>query len=282
MPIALLPVAYSAARWVEYAAGAVAVAALAWVIWRVTGRRWIKVIRAALVFVLAVGVWIGAGKFLATRVVTIKVDSIRQVGLELKHAGLRTNALRYDTTVSLTASLNAPGVIGDVTRALIHKTTTVSAQVATYGLIDFTAVGSKVARVDRQARTITLALPDPEIGKNTTYISKVDGVSQQDGPLTAVAQGLAGIVESLFHGSVISVNTKPELALAETRALKAARHSIALATCGKEEIVSQLTGIFRLSPAYRGYTVHVTWPVPPDPHVRCKALQGKFIRQGSP
>jgi hypothetical protein len=282
MPIALLSAAYSAARWVEYAAGAVAVAALGWFIWRVSGRRWIKMIRAAVVCVLAAGLCFGAHEFLGTRVVKIRVDSIKQVGLELKHAGLRTNALRYDTTVSLTASLNAPGVIGDVTRALIHKTTTVSTQVATYGLIDFTTVGGKVAKVDRQARTITLALPDPEIGKNTTYIAKVNGVSQQDGPLTAVVQGLAGVITSLFHGSVISVNTQPELAMAEARALAAARHSDALATCGKEEIVSQLTGIFRLSPAYRGYTVHVIWPVPPDPHINCKALQGKFIREGSP
>jgi hypothetical protein len=69
--------------------------------------------------------------------------------------------------------------------------------------------------------------------------------------------------------------------LAETRALAHARRSVALASCGKEEIVSQLTGIFQLVPAYRGYSVVVHWPVPPDPKVNCAGLQHEFIQSGS-
>ncbi len=183
--------------------------------------------------------------------------------------------------MTITAELKAPGVLGKVTSFLVHKNTSLGTQVAVYGLIDFTTVASRVATVDRRARTITLSLPDPEVGKNTTYIASVDGVQQHDGPVTAVADGLGGLVRSLFGLPVVSVNPKPALLLAEARALKNARNSAVLATCGKEEIVSQLTGIFHLTPAYRGYTVRVHWPVPPDPSINCKAEQAKFIRSGS-
>jgi len=274
----LFPGAYSLAQWVEFVAGGIALIAAAWVVYRLVGKRWRKAASGGVVLVLAACVSFGAYKFLGTRIEQLKVDSIKQVGLELRRAGLRTNALRYDTTVTLDVSLNAPGVLGTVTRYLIHKNTTVNAQVAVYGLIDFNTVESKVATVNRQARTITLSLPNPEVGKNTTYIASVNGIQQQDGPLTAVAQGVAGIVTSIFHGTTVSVNAAPELAKAEARALKAAQRSAALQTCGKEEIAAQLTKIFRLTPAYRGYTVHVRWPTPPDRGINCAALQSDFLR----
>jgi hypothetical protein len=42
-----------------------------------------------------------------------------------------------------------------------------------------------------------------------------------------------------------------------------------------------LTGIFHLVPAYRGYSVVVHWPVPPDPRINCAALQREFVGSGS-
>ena len=271
------PGAYSLAEWIEPAAIVVAVLAVAWIAFLAVRRRARKAASGVVVLVLAAGLAFGAHAFLSTRITRLSLNSIRQVGLELRRDGLRTNALRYDTTVTLDVSLNAPGPIGTLTRYLIHKDATVTSQVAVYGLIDFATIDAKVATVNRQARTITLSLPDPEIGRNTTYIASVNGVQQKDGPLTAVAQGVAGIVTSIFHGATVSVNAAPELAKAEARALRAARHSVALATCGKEEIVRQLTRIFRLTPAYRDYTVHVRWPVPPDPAVNCAALQSEFL-----
>jgi len=271
------PWAYSLAAWVEPVAIVVAVLAAAWMAFLVARLRLRKTVSTALVLVLAVGVAIGAHAFLRTRITRLSLNSIRQVGLELRRDGLRTNALRYDTKVTLDVSLNAPGALGTITRYLVHKDTTVTSQVAVYGLINFATIDAKVATVNRQARTITLSLPDPEIGRNTAYIASVNGVRQKDGPLTAAAQGVAGIVSSIFHGTTVAVNPAPELAKAEARAVRAARRSTALATCGKEEIVGQLTRIFRLTPAYRDYTVHVRWPVPPDPSVNCAALQSDFL-----
>jgi hypothetical protein len=91
---------------------------------------------------------------------------------------------------------------------------------------------------------------------------------------------VSGFIGSLFGLPVVSVNPEPALMLAEAKALKAARRSTALASCGKEEITAQLTGIFHLVPAYRGYTVVVHWPVPPDPKIDCAALQDQFVQSG--
>src|ERR1700761_4536626 len=127
-----------------------------------------QVLAPAIVLVVAGAFFLGSLLFLRTRVETVDLNSIKAVGLEVGHDGLRTNALVYNMQVSVTASLKAPGILGHVTSYLVHKTTDVSTQVAVYGLIDFATVDAKAATVDRRARTITLSLPNPEIGKNTT------------------------------------------------------------------------------------------------------------------
>jgi hypothetical protein len=271
---------YTVAKWAEYVFAALAVIALAAIVMRLLKNPRQHVFGPAVILVLAGALCAGSFFFLRTRVVQVRLDSIREVGLEIGHAGLRTNALRYDTQVSLTVALRAPGLLGHITGYLVHKTTDVSTEVAVYGLINFATVDAKVATVNRQAHTITLALPDPSIGRNTTYIAAVNGVQEKEGPLTAIAGGITGVIGSLFHLPVISVNPEPELALAETRALEKARGSVALESCGKEEITAQLTGIFHLVPAYQGYTVVVKWPVPPDLNINCPALQREFLRAG--
>jgi hypothetical protein len=82
-----------------------------------------------------------------------------------------------------------------------------------------------------------------------------------------------GPFEALFGHSQVSFNIDPELADAEAAALARAQRSAALASCGKQEIVQQLTAEFNLVPAYRGYTVHVNWPQPPVAGVSCSGLQ---------
>jgi hypothetical protein len=155
---------------------------------------------------------------------------------------------------------------------------TVTAQVAVYGSIDFTTISGKTATVNRQARTITLALPDPSVSKNTTYIWSVDSVQERTGLLPAVEQSLKGPFESLFGQSQVSFDIDPELSLAESAALAKARKSAALASCDKEEITQQLTAEFDLLPAYTGYTVHVTWPQPPVTSISCSGLQSQLSK----
>ena len=272
---------YAVAKWAGIVFAVLAVIALVTIVLRLVRTPRQHVLGPGIALVVAAALCAGSFAFLSTRVVHIRLDSIKEIGLELRHDGLRTNALRYDTTVSITATLKAPGFLHHIVADLVHKTTTVDTQVAVYGLIDFTTVDAKVATVDRQARTITFSLPDPQVGPNTTYIASVNGVQEHEGPVTAVANDVTGFIGSLFGLPVVSVNPEPELMLAETRALAHARRSVALASCGKEEIVSQLTGIFQLVPAYRGFSVVVHWPVPPDPKINCAALQQEFIRSGS-
>ncbi|HUC56975.1 MAG TPA: hypothetical protein VMA95_06215 [Streptosporangiaceae bacterium] len=276
----MLSDAYAVAEWALFVFLALALVALGAIIFRLVKKPRERVLAPALIFVLTAALCLGSFFFLRTRVEKVGLNSIREVGLEVGHDGLRTNALVYNTQVSLTAELKAPGFLGHITSYLVHKTTNVKTQVAVYGLIDFTTVKAKVATVNRQAKTITLSLPDPEIGQNTTYISAVNGVQESEGPVSAAATGITGFIGSLFHLPVVSVNTAPELKLAEARALRRAQSSPALATCGKEEIVAQLTGIFHLVPAYQGYTVIVHWPVPPDRKIDCAALQSEFLRSG--
>ncbi len=272
--------AYTVAEWALYVFAALALVALAAIVFRLARKPRKHVLAPALVFVLTGAFFLGSLFFLRTRIETVRLNTISQVGLEVGHDGLRTNALVYSTQVSLTAALKVPGFLGHITSYLVHKTTDVNTQVAVYGLINFATIDAKAATVNRQLRTIMLSLPDPEVGKNTTYISAVNGVQEKEGPITALATGISGFVGSLFHLPVVSVNTAPELALAEARALKRAQGSVALSTCGKEEIVRQLTGIFHLVPAYQGYSVIVHWPVPPDRKIDCAALQGDFLRSG--
>jgi hypothetical protein len=145
-------------------------------------------------------------------------------------------------------------------------------------VIDFTTISRKTATVNRQARTITLALPDPVVSRNTTYIWSVDNVQERTGLLPAVEQSLEGPLESLFGHSQVSFDINPELSQAEAAALAKARTSAALASCDKEEIVQQLTAEFNLLPAYAGYTVHVTWPQPPVTSISCSGLQSQLSK----
>jgi hypothetical protein len=279
----MLQLAFDVAQWTVWVAGAMAVAALLMLGWQLARRPRHLSIPSLAAVVVAGAVCFASVQFLGTRVQHVTLGSITQLGLEKDHAGLRTNAIVYSVPVSVTAYwhplpsfLPGNGVIGD----LDHKTMTVSAQVAVYGLIDFTKLTNERATVDRQARTITLSLPDPEVGNDTTYIWAVDGVQERTGVLNAIGQSLVGPFESLFGHSQVSFNINPELKAAEAAALVRAQHSAALASCGKQEIVQQLTAEFNLLPAYSGYTVHVNWPRPPVPGVSCSGLQRQLGKAG--
>jgi len=71
-----------------------------------------------------------------------------------------------------------------------------------------------------------------------------------------------------------------ELQKAEAEALRRTQHSRALDSCGKQEIVRQLTSAVNLTPAYRGYAVKVRWPTPVAASVNCAALQTQLARSG--
>ena len=277
----MLSAAYAIAKWVEYGAASLVVLALVVVAWWVRSRPRRLIGKGLIALAAAAALCFGTYEFLGTRVQQVKLDSIKGVGLELRHAGLRTNALLYDVSTSVPYTLKVlptgvpgSGIANAIGGYLVHRTTTVSAQIAVYGLIDFTTVTATVASVDRQARTITMTLPAPLVSADTTYVSSVNGISQQQGPLTAVAQAVTGIVSSLAGQSSVSVNPAPALAKAEATALSRARTSSVLRSCGEAEIVTQLTRIFDLTPAYRGYTVVVNWPAAPDTAINCAAHQG--------
>lgn len=275
----MLQLAFDVAQWAVYVAGAIAVAALLVLVWRLAKRRRFS-IASVVVLIVAGAVCFASFQFLGTRVQHVTLGSIKQLGLESNHAGLRTNAVIYAIPVSVTASwkplpseIPGSGIFNRGAGALVHKTMTVDAQVAVYGLVDFTTVAHETATVNRQTRTITLALPDPTVDQDTTYIWSVAGVQVRTGVLTAVEQSLIGPFESLFHHSQLSFNEEPELMAAESAALSKARTSVVLSYCGKQEIAQQLSDAFRLTPAYAGYTVHVMWPDPPTVGVNCAAMQ---------
>jgi hypothetical protein len=283
----MLSAAYGVATWAEYVAAVIAVVAVAAIAWRLIRKPRRRILGAAVVLVLAAGASIGAHVFLGTRVQQVALNSIREIGLETGHAGLRSNALIYDTQVSLSvkyhvlpSGLPGSGIANDVSGALVHKTTQVRAQIATYGLIDFTTLSSRVATVNRQSDTIDLTLPDPQVGPNTTYVSKVGSVALREGPLTDVAGSITGFIGSLAGHPVLAASPAPELATAQVRAVARARASGQLASCAKREIAAQLAAIFRLTPAYQGYTVRISWPTPPSPAVNCAALQQQLDRNG--
>jgi hypothetical protein len=279
----VLQLAFDVAQWAVYVAGAIALAALLVLTVRLARRPRRFSLGAAVAAIIFGGICVASYLFLGTRVQQVTLGSITQLGLEKNHAGLRTDAVVYGVPVSVTASWCplpsfAPGC--GVVRNLDHKTTTVQSEIAVYGLIDFTKLSGEKATVDRQAKTITLSLPNPEVGPNTTYIVSVDGIQQHTGVLDAIAQSLIGPFEALFRHPNLTLDTKPELAKAEVAALAKGQHSVALSSCGKQEIVQQLTAEFNLVPAYAGYTVHVTWPQPPAPGVDCSALQRALPASG--
>jgi hypothetical protein len=281
----VLSAAYAIARWVEYLSGALALIALATITWRLLKGPHKRVLGPVSMLVAAGAICAGTFVFLGTAVEQVRLDNIKQLGLEAHHTGLRTNALVYDIQESVPVTLRVlpPGtpfskVINNTSAYLVHRTTTVRPKAAVYGLIDFAAVKSGSATVNRQDRTIVLSLPNPTISRNTTYIVSVDGVQVREGPLNAVAQSLTGLLDSLFNRPVMSFNAQPALAKARVDALLRAQHSRALDSCGKEEIAQQLTRIFHLTPEYRGYAVKVIWPTPPAVGVNCTALQQQLAQ----
>jgi hypothetical protein len=275
----MLSFAYDVADWARYVFGALGVAALALLAWRLARGPRDRVIGPVIALIVMAGLTVGSVAFLDTRVEQITLGRVRQVGLEARHAGLRTEAVVYDVPATFTAYYKL-GPFSGISKFLYHKTVTVQPQVAVYGLIDFSAISGRVATVNRQAKTIRLSLPEPQIGPNTTYISSVGTVSEQTGLLNAVQQSLAGPVEAILHHPALSFNARPALRRAEAKALARARRSAALDSCGKQEIARQLTDAFRLTPAYRGYTVHITWPRPPASGVNCAGLQKALAQAG--
>lgn len=279
----VLQLAFDVAQWAVYVAGAIAVAALLVMGWRLARRPRRFSIGAAVALIVAGGVCFASYVFLGTRVQQVTLGSITQLGLEKNHAGLRTDAVVYGVPVTVTASwCPLPSFVSGcgVVRNLDHKSTTVQSKIAVYGLIDFTQLAGRKATVNRQTKTITVSLPDPEVGPNTTYIDSVDGIQQRTGVLSAVAQSLVGPFEALFHHPNLTLNTAPELARAEKAALAQGQRSTVLSSCGKQEIARQLTDAFDLTPAYAGYTVHVTWPRPPAKGVNCAAMQRALVSNG--
>ena len=275
----MLSAAYALAQWAEYLSGAVALFALAAIATRLRKRP--RGLTLGPLCVLAVAAVICAGAFVlsGTRVQQVSLNGIKQVGLETHHAGLRTNALIYEVQASTSVTLRWPapaGALGEglshVIASLVQQTTTVEAKVAVYGLISLATLTARNATVNRQARTVTVSLPNPEIGPGTTYITSVSGVQVREGPLYAVAKGLEGVLDSLLHRPVASFSAQPALTKAETVALARARQSRALAACGRQEITQQLTRIFQLTPQYKDYRLSVIWPTPTPSGVNCPAL----------
>ena len=279
----MISAAYTAARWAEYTTAAVAVVASSAIIWRILRRPQRQILAPICILVVAGAVCAATFAFLGTRVEQIRLDQIRQLGLETHHAGLRTNALVYDTQESVPDALELPSgfpasdIINKISGYLVHHTTTVHAQVAVYGLIDFATLGTDTATVNREAQTIVLSLPDPVISKNTAYIASVKGLQVREAPLNAVAQSLAALINSLFGRPVMSFGAQPALAKAEADAVTKARHSTALNSCGKEEIAQQMSRLFHQMPEYRDYAVKVIWPRPPA-SVNCAGLQERLAR----
>ncbi len=275
----MLSAAYAVAQWVEYVSGAVALLALAAIAARLRKRPRGLILGPLCVLVSAAIMCAGAFVFSGTRVQQVSLNGIKQLGLETHHAGLRTNALIYEVQASTSVTLRLlpptsglSDALDHVIASLVQETTTVEAKVAVYGLIDFAALTSRSATVNRQTRTITVSLPNPEIGPDTTYIASVSGVQVREGPLYALAKGLAGVLDSLLRRPVVSLSAQPALAKAETVALAQARQSPALEACGRQEITQQLTHIFQLTPQYKDYRLSVIWPTPTPTGVNCPAV----------
>ncbi len=275
----MLSAAYAVAQWVEYVSGAVALLALAAIAARLRKRPRGLILGPLCVLVSAAIMCAGAFVFSGTRVQQVSLNGIKQLGLETHHAGLRTNALIYEVQASTSVTLRLlpptsglSDALDHVIASLVQETTTVEAKVAVYGLIDFAALTSRSATVNRQTRTITVSLPNPEIGPDTTYIASVSGVQVREGPLYALAKGLAGVLDSLLRRPVVSLSAQPALAKAETVALAQARQSPALEACGRQEIAQQLTHIFQLTPQYKDYRLSVIWPTPTPSGVNCPAV----------
>lgn len=281
----MLSAAYTVARWAEYVSGALALIAAAALTWRLLRGRDKRILGPVSMLVAASVICAGTFAFLGTSVEQVRLGSIKQLGLEAHHAGLRTNALVYGLQESVPVTLRVlpPGLpfsnaINNASAYLVHTITTVRSEAAVYGLINFAAVKAESATVNRQARTIVLSLPNPTVSPDTTYIVSVDGVQVRQGPLNAVAQNMTGLFNSLFNRPVMSFNAQPALAKAKADALIRARRSRALDSCGKEEIAQQLTRVFHMTPEYRGYALKVIWPTPPAAGMNCTALQKQLAQ----
>jgi hypothetical protein len=274
----MLSAAYTVAQWAEYGSGAVVLLALAAVATRLRRRPRGLILAPLCILVCAAVICAGAFVFSSSRVQQVSLNSIKLVGLETRHTGLRTNAVIYQVQATASATVRVlpatgglSGTLSNLIASLVQETTTVDADVAVYGLINFATLTSRTATVDRQARTITVSLPNPEIGPDTTYIASINEIQVREGPLYAVVKGLAGMIDSLLHRPAVSLSAQPALTRAETAALAQARQSTALEACGRQEIIQQLARILELMPQYDGYSLSVIWPTPAPSGVNCPA-----------
>jgi uncharacterized membrane protein len=274
----MLSAAYTVAQWAEYASGAVVLLALAAVATRLRRRPRGLILAPLCILMCAAVICAGAFVFSSSRVQQVSLNSIKLVGLETHRTGLRTNAVIYRVQATASATVRVlpatgglSGTLSNLIASLVQETTTVDADVAVYGLINFATLTSRTATVDRQARTITVSLPNPEIGPDTTYIASINEIQVREGPLYAVVKGLAGMIDSLLHRPAVSLSAQPALTRAETAALAQARQSTALEACGRQEIIQQLARILELMPQYDGYSLSVIWPTPAPSGVNCPA-----------
>src|SRR5512142_3072505 len=108
----MLSAAYAVARWVEYVSGALALIALVTITWRLLRGPHKRVLGPVCMLVAAGAICAGTFVFLGTAVRQVRLDSIKQLGLEAHHSGLRTNALVYDVQESVPVALRVlpPGV----------------------------------------------------------------------------------------------------------------------------------------------------------------------------
>jgi len=192
---------YAVAKWAGIVFAVLAVIALVTIVLRLVRTPRQHVLGPGIALVVAAALCAGSFAFLSTRVVHIRLDSIKEIGLELRHDGLRTNALRYDTTVSITATLKAPGFLHHIVADLVHKTTTVDTQVAVYGLIDFdrngaaaeyvTVPASDLAAKPRSvSHTQTATLP---LAALTGWQALVDYAAVEPGERVLVTGGAGGV-----------------------------------------------------------------------------------------
>src|ERR1700722_11242058 len=135
----MLSFAYDVADWARYVFGALGVAALALLAWRLARGPRDHVIGPVIALIVMAGLTIGAVQFLDTRVEQITLGRVRQVGLEARHAGLRTEAVIYQVPATFPA-FHKLGLLAGNSKVPYPQTVPGQPQIAVYGLIDFSAI----------------------------------------------------------------------------------------------------------------------------------------------
>jgi hypothetical protein len=163
----MLSGAYTAAQWAEYVSGAVVLLAVAAIATRLRRRPRGLILGPLFVLVSAAVICAGAFVFSGTREQQVSLNSIRQVGLQTHGAGLRTNAVLYQVQASTSVNLRLvppAGALSDslnhVIASLVQQTTTVEANVAVYGLINFATLTSQGRTPRRRYPGVSRALDE--------------------------------------------------------------------------------------------------------------------------